>query len=384
MLRVRELRGARTVGERLAGALLVAGLLVVLSAGAQAASWAPTSLAFPSGVTQETLYGIGCSSAATCTAVGQDYNGLWGAHAESGSGSGWTTQTGVTRNPGPKNGMLYGSSCPSTTWCMTVGRYGNSSGKPAMMAQAQTGSAWTLYNLGIPAGASQAELNAVSCTSSSFCMAVGYKMVSGDSKPFAMAFNGSTWSDASAIIAGNAAFKGVSCPTSTYCVAVGLTGGNALAQVWSGGGWVTTSSVVLPSGGSGYVLNSISCTSTTWCLTVGTYVTSSGNRAIASRWDGALWYAVPNLTWAAGTSPIARGVSCLSSTLCYAVGESSGHPIADVYDGLTPWSTMPLRAPTGATGGVLRGISCVSATRCEAAGWSYFGGIPTPLIQTYS
>lgn len=57
---------------------------------------------------------------------------------------------------------------------------------------------------------------------------------------------------------------------------------------------------------------------------------------------------------------------------------------ADVYDGFTPWSTMALRVPSGATGGVLRGISCVSATRCEASGWSYFGGTPTALIETYS
>lgn len=384
MFGVEATRGARVSGKGLAGALLVAVTLAMASSSASAASWVAHSLVFPSGVTQEALFGVGCSSSTTCTAAGQDFNGVWGAHAESGWGAGWAFQTGVTRNPGPKNGILFGSSCPSTTWCMTVGRYGNSSGKPAMMAQVQNGSTWTLYNLGIPAGASQAELNAVSCTSSSFCMAVGYKMVSGDDKPFAMVFNGSTWSDASAVTASNATLKGVSCPTSTYCVAVGATGGSALAEAWSSGVWGTTSAPVLPAGGSSYLLNSISCVSSSWCLAVGQYTTGSGNRAIASRWNGALWNAVPNLTWAVGTSPIAYGVSCLSTTLCYAVGTSSGQPFADVYDGVTPWSTMPLRVPSGATGGELRGISCVSSVRCEAAGWSLFGGTPTGTIQTYS
>jgi hypothetical protein len=267
---------------------------------------------------------------------------------------------------------------------MTVGSYGTSGGVPATMAQAQSGSTWTLYNSGIPSGASQAELNAVSCTSSSFCMAVGYKMVSGDDKPFAMIFNGSTWVDSKAITASNATLKGVSCPTSTYCVAVGSTGGSALAEVWSGGSWSTTSGVVLPSGGSSYQLQSISCVSFTWCLTVGSYVTSSGNRAIASRWDGSIWHGVANLTWAVGTSPVAYGVSCISATQCFAVGTSSGQPFADEYDGVTPWTSKPLSVPSGATGGGLRGISCVSSIHCEASGWSYFGGTPTGLIETYS
>ena len=384
MFRAVAIRGARTLGKSLMAATLVAAMLAVLSSSASAASWVAHSLNFPSGVTQEALFGVGCSSSTTCTAAGQDYNGTWGAHAESGSGAGWTFQTGVTRNPGPKNGVLYGSSCPSTTWCMTVGSYGNSGGKPAIMAQAQSESTWTLYNIGIPSGASQAELNAVSCTSSSFCMAVGYKMVSGDDKPFAMTFNGSTWTDSSAVTATNATLKGVSCPTSTYCVAVGSTGGTALAEAWSSGAWSTTSAVALPAGGSNYLLNGISCLSSTWCLTVGTYVTGGVNRAIASRWDGELWNAVANLTWAVGTSPVAYGVSCVSTTKCFAVGTSSGQPFADVYDGVTPWSTMPLKVPSGATGGELRGISCVSSLNCEASGWSFFGGTPTGLIEAYS
>jgi hypothetical protein len=66
------------------------------------------------------------------------------------------------------------------------------------------------------------------------------------------------------------------------------------------------------------------------------------------------------------------------------VGTSSGQPFADVYDGVTPWSTMPLSVPAGATGGELRGISCVSSVRCEASGWSFFGGTPTGMMETYS
>ena len=347
-------------------------------------SWVAHSLNFPSGVTQVELYGVGCSSTTACTAVGHDFNGTWGALAESGWGAGWAFQEGVTRNPGPKNAALFGSSCPLTGWCMTVGSYGTSAGVPAPMAQIQNGATWELFNFGVPSGASRAEFNAVSCTSPSFCMAVGYKMVSGDDKPFAMIYNGSAWNESNTVTASNATLKGVSCPTSTYCVAVGSTGGSALAEVWSGGSWSTTPEVVLPTGGSSYQLKSISCVSLTWCLTVGTYVTSSGNRAIASRWDGSIWHSVANLTWAVGTSPVAYGVSCISASQCFAVGTSSGQPFADEYNGVNPWTSMPLSVPSGATGGELRGISCVSSIHCEASGWSYFGGTPTGLIETYS
>jgi hypothetical protein len=215
-------------------------------------------------------------------------------------------------------------------------------------------------------------------------MAVGYKMISGDDKPFAMGFSGSSWTDTNAVTAGNATLRGVSCPTTSYCVAVGSTGGSALAEVWNGFGWTTTPAVAVPAGGSSYTLSSISCVSTTWCLAVGTYHSPSGDRAIASVWNGSTWTSKPNLPWGSGTGAVAYGVSCLSTTLCHAVGQTSATlPLADAWNGTT-WALETTPLAPGATNAVLRGVSCVSATRCEASGWSLFGGTPTGLIETYS
>src|ERR1700759_3473232 len=90
---------------------LIALLSVAISAWSAApsgaATWLPHSLNFPSGATQGQLYGLSCATLTSCTATGQDYNGTWGAHAETGAGSGWTPQA-VTRNPGNKNGTLNG------------------------------------------------------------------------------------------------------------------------------------------------------------------------------------------------------------------------------------------------------------------------------------
>jgi hypothetical protein len=363
--------------------LLVA--LAVASSSASAATWLPHSLNFPAGVSQEKLFGVSCATSTTCTAVGQDYNGTWGAHAESGWGSGWALQTGVTRNLGgsPIN-VLYGSSCPTSTYCVTVGSRGNS-GSPVSMAQVKNGATWTAYNTGIPAGATMSEFNSVSCLSSTWCMAVGWKMVSGTGRPFAMGFSGSTWSDTNAVATSNSVMRGVSCATTSYCVAVGYTGGTAVAQVWNGFGWSATPAVAVPAGGSNYILNSISCVSTTWCMAVGTYHSPSGDRAISSLWNGATWTSKPNLPWGgSGTGARGYGISCLSTTLCHAVGESDAtKPLADIWTG-ADWDQLTTPLAPGATNATLRGVSCITTTRCEASGWSLFGGTPTGLIETYS
>jgi hypothetical protein len=62
-------------------------------------------------------------------------------------------------------------------------------------------------------------LNAVSCPTSSFCVAV-------DSSGDALTYNGTSWS-APTKIDGNNVLRSVSCPTSTFCVAVDQNG-NAL------------------------------------------------------------------------------------------------------------------------------------------------------------
>lgn len=372
----------RTVRAAGRSVVALAAVVTALVAGtsAQATGWLPHSLVFPSGVTQEQLFGVGCASTTSCLAAGEDYNGNWGIHAEVGAGSSWVFQSGMTRIA---NSVLFGSSCPSTTWCLAAG-YKGTSGGPEAQAQIRNGSTWTYNNVGVPAGATTSALNGVSCLSSSWCMTAGYKMVSGDDKPFTASFNGSTWTHTTTATASNATLLGVSCTSTTYCVAVGATGGSALAEVWNGTSWSTTSAVATPPNGSNYALRSISCVSSTWCIAVGSWQTrSSGVWPFSSVWNGTSWSNGANMPFP-GTSGTAYGVSCLSTTLCHAVGESGTQLLTDVWLGGSAFTTEPSTLPSGASGGTLRGISCVSAAHCEASGWSYFSGTPTGLIETYS
>jgi hypothetical protein len=362
--------------------------LALLTSSASAASWLPHSLVFPSGITQEKLMGVGCASTTLCTAGGQDYNGIWGAHAESGSGSSWTNQTGVTRSFGGwPNSVLNGSSCvSSTTFCMTVGSQGTSGGTPASMAQGRSGSSWTFYNTGVPGGATMSAFNSVSCVSTSWCMAAGWKMVSGTGRPFAKGFNGSTWADANAANATDAVLRGISCTSTSSCLAVGYKGSNTFAEAWNGFGWSIVAQPPVPLNALNPVLNSVSCTSPSWCMAVGTYKNSSLiSQAFADIWNGTSW--TQSGIASTATNVFAWGVACVATNDCWVVGEQQISGTSKPWGGertAASWTTGSFPLAPGASGGVLTGVSCPAANHCEASGWSLFSGTPTGLIETYS
>jgi hypothetical protein len=120
------------------------------------------------------LSGVSCVSATACIAVGsyENSSGVMVTLAESWNGTEWTIQT--TPNPsGSKAGSLYGISCLSSTACTATGRYINSSGTEATLAEVWNGTPWLLQITPNPNGATASVLNGVSCTSTILCTAVG-------------------------------------------------------------------------------------------------------------------------------------------------------------------------------------------------------------------
>jgi hypothetical protein len=373
------------------GALLTIAVCAWSAAPSVAATWLPHSLNFPSGVTQEKLYGVSCASLTNCTATGQDYNGTWGAHAETGAGSGWTPQA-VTRNPGNKNGTLNGVSCVNASVCLAAGGYGVAAPPaPLGMVQIQNGASWSSVSGFLVSGATQLTYNASSCQGSTttpvslaWCMFVGYTMIGGDDKPTAASYP--SYVDRKAVTASNATLLGVSCLSNRSCLAVGATSGSPLAEWYddpNGGKYTKLTTPPTPINTIGGKLTGVSCVSTSWCLVVGSATgVAGGTVAYGVEYSSGSW----GTPYPTGTQGTLYGVSCTSTTHCEAVGETSSgtKPFAAEWGGLG-WSSsnlVPL-AP-GASGASLRGVSCISATHCEAAGWSLFGGTPTGLIETFS
>lgn len=364
---------------------LVACSLAWQTSPASGATWSAQSVPGPPPTTQTELWGVSCFTDTDCTAVGRSFAGNWGAQAQTWDGSSWSSASGVNWNPGPKNGILRGASCTAITTCVTAGFYGNSGGVPAAMAQSRNGAAWTLWNIGIPVGAGQAELHGVDCSATNSCIAVGYRKNAGDYKPWAMGYNGSSWSNTNAIIVGNAALHGVSCVSSTYCVAVGQAGSGPLAQLWTGSSWLLMSTPPTPSGYSSAILQSVDCVSTTWCLAVGYYKNSSGLwRPYADVWNGATWTSTPAIPWGANLGAQAYGVSCVSTSECWVVGDgiwSTTQPWGVLWTGTT-WAIGSLPGVPTANAGSLRGVSCTATDRCKAVGWSTFGSTHVGLVES--
>jgi hypothetical protein len=150
-------------------------------------------------------------------------------------------------------------------------------------------------------------MNAVSCPSASFCVAVD-----GNG---AFYFNGSSWSTVHALWngtedTGTGPPAGVSCVSASFCVAVGTDGGS---YTYNGTSWTTEASVDSPDGAA-TSFTAVSCTTTTFCMGVG-----QDNNATAI-YNGTSWSPFIPVS----DVQTLASVSCPSTTFCVAVDGATG------------------------------------------------------------
>jgi hypothetical protein len=296
--------------------------------------------------------------------------------------SAWNIQN--TRNGHVHSGSLSAVSCSTSTACITVGYYVNSSGASVTLAEGWNGTAWAIQPTPVPAGLRQGSLGAVSCTTSTACIAVGqYSTSSGVSVTLAEGWNGTAWAIQPTPVPAGAAsssLTGVSCTSSTACTAVGRYDDSSdqevtLAEQWDGTAWAIQPTPV-PAGATSSYLNGIACISPTACSAVGRYDTSSHQEVtLAEQWDGTAWVIQPASVPAGAASSDLTGVSCTSSTACTAVGQyynSSNQELAlaEAWNG-TAWTIQPTPVPAGSRSSDLTGVTCTSSTACTAVGQYY-------------
>ena len=107
------------------------------------------------------------------------------------------------------------------------------------------------------------------------------------------------------------------------------------------------------------------------CFAVGTFSTASAVQTLVERWNGKSWTIVPSPNSSGGKYSQLAGVSCASTTSCFAVGtfrDVSGprKTLIERWNG-TSWTLV---AHPKLTGGhrYLFGVSCASTTSCFAVG----------------
>jgi hypothetical protein len=253
--------------------------------------------------------------------------------------------------------------------CTAVGNFRNGSNAPVTLAEAWNGTSWSLQ--GVPNPRFGAALNGVSCTSASFCLAVG-----DGGKGIADAWDGTAWSAVQVAPTGGIDLAGVSCASAASCIAVGINGTLPEAGQWHGSGTaMTLQQVPAPPSNVATSLGGVSCPSASACTAVG------GNGAgLVETWNGTSWspQRVPTPPGNAGGALSA--VSCTSATACMAVGDYRGvqhlyAPFTEVWDG-TSWSLRKIPSGQGlstdsTSGTILAGVSCTEASACTAVGYFY-------------
>ena len=271
-------------------------------------SWTILATVDPSTATgnkSQALGGIVCMSAIACTAVGNYTVGVNTQQTLVEQWNGTTWSVIPSPNVGAGNNFLGGLSCPLPTSCMALGSAG---GLP--LFESWNGSAWTVVSNPNPAGALSVELNDVTCTNPSFCVAVGDQQVAAMSYPSLIEmWNGTSWSivpSPSVPSSDENVLDGVSCTDPTNCVAAGHwsdvhdTTDQTFIERWNGTSWSIVSSPNTSSTDQND-LDDVTCTATTQCIAVGGFegtgsaqtliesapVVASGSYEVAS--DGGLF-----------------------------------------------------------------------------------------------
>jgi hypothetical protein len=295
------------------------------------------------------------------------------------SASSWSVSATPTVVEAPNE--LSGVSCATSTFCVAVGSAGSitSSGQESTvespLIESWNGTTWAVMST--PTSPSVYGLNAVDCLSTTFCMAVGNFVTAGSGTELAEVWNGSAWSIVDAPGVGSEVetnLTSVSCTSTTFCAAVGIWGpGGASTEsvmdIWNGTSWRLASPTAGVSNNLVAGLQSVSCTSSTFCLGVGdvsaTYPAQGGLVYVASVviWNGTNWSVAPG----GGPSESLFGVSCLSSTSCIGVGQAySTPPVISNWNG-SSWSEVT--PPSTGSTYMLSSVSCQGAS-CVAVGES--------------
>lgn len=371
------------------GSALLLGVPGLVSAGIAQASqparalgraWMIETTPNAAGAAVNVLSAVSCTSPRACTAVGSYAQTLSTPSvplAERWNGRTWRRQSPAVP-AGTASTVLYGVSCTSATACTAVGNTFHKRTKVnSIVVETWNGKSWRLRPAPGPSSKGSS-FSAVSCTSGSACTAVGfYGYAAGNAQALAERWNGRTWRiQAVPRPSKLTLFLGVSCSSPRACTAVGYQNkgsGDALpfAEAWNGAKWRVLK-VPLPRGVPGGAFNAVSCTSPCACTAAGTAFGLSPT--LAERWNGKSWRIQrtpnpPRYQTSAGEVAL-DGVSCTSRTACTASGEYSPGGLAayfaEAWNGKS-WRLQTTPVPAGFRSGALLGLSCVPA-RCTAVG----------------
>ncbi len=352
--RVGRLAAVIGVLRRVGYAWVIAGVVGALGvSSASALRWSAPQLLGPRSTAVHKLVAVSCPSASLCVAI--DAAGEVVTSTEpTAHGTHWRVSTPLPGLPvGPDPNGLNAISCPSTTLCVAVG------GAHVAVSTDPAGgaSAWQVEEVGGEAAFQDGgSLDSVSCPSITLCVAGDRDGNVVTSTTPAAAVPG--WTVTNIEQVGYGETLEVSCADPSHCVAVDGEG-LVLSSTNPTGGSSAWSTVNL-----GYPLYGISCPSASLCVAVGsaseTYVqpviaTTSNPAAGAAAWS--------RVRLPSNVDP--GNISCASASLCVAEDYDDGYLLASSSPTGAASTWTRTRVPAAGSNGIYDGdVSCGSSSSC--------------------
>lgn len=360
------------------------------------------------------LESTSCPAAGDCVAVGnyRDSGNTPQGLIETESGGIWTAIEAPTTGLGSSTSWLSAVSCQSAGNCVAIGGYDNAAHVQLALIETETNGLWSGSQLsltGIGYNGYEFDMNALSCTASGSCVAVGTYSTASAQEAFVATESSGVWTpsqvNVSALGVGpdpSAELTSVACAAAGSCAAVGTfvdssNHDQGLIDTESGGAWTASKPNMssLPSVATNpYIqLNSVSCPAAGDCTAVGRYSDATGTEgsyeglAVSSTnaaWAAAAKFALPADANFTNPGHIAQpglnidSVSCGSVGNCMAVGNYSATP-ANTQDALQlseangVWATGVAATPptavyTPSPSEQLNSVVCLAGGPCTALG----------------
>jgi len=286
--------------------------------------------------------------------------------------------------------FLESVSCVTASWCVAVGYYEDD--HKQTLIELWDGNSWSIQNSPNTSPTVDNHLDGVSCVSVSWCVAVGTSDDGRLEQTLIEVWDGTSWSiqaSANTSPTEDNNLYSVSCLSAISCVAVGdFYNGwlQTLVQVWDGSTWTIQASDKSSTSDTKYLF-AVSCVSANSCVAVGEFMRGGWNQPMAQVWDGSSWTMQSIPTFSANEDNLLEGLSCVSASMCVAVGAHSVNggnykPKIQLWDG-NSWSIQPSPSTSPNENNYLWSVSCVSASSCVAVGHYYTENVIHTLVEVW-
>ena len=371
-------------------------------------SW--TIVTSPNIGTVSLLYGVTCRSASDCWAVGYYPYDIYNGNSnqtliEHWDGTSWGLANSANPSATQSNELSAVTCVSAAADCWAIGFYNNTNSFAQTLTERWDGTSWAVITSPNTAASSPNIVSGVTCVSASDCWAVGYYSVGSFLyQTLIERWDGTSWAVVTSPNTSTMQLNvllGVTCASASDCWAVGYyldasgTTYQTLIERWDGTAWAIVTSPNT-SATQTNALSGVTCTSASDCWAVGSYYNGTADQTLIERWDGTSWTIVtsPNIgspvpNTAASVPNILAGVTCASTSECWAVGyyHVSVNGIGTVYQTLierwdgSAWTIVISLSTSTAQYNLLAGVTCASTSDCWAVGTYYNGSADQTLIE---